>query len=130
MGMLLDDNSMPTNLVVVALLVIILMMCLYANYPKKAEGYQSQKAYTTMDLPFAGTRSQLGAPEGFLGKPEPPVFYDIGDINMIRQDRVAEEKRVKAAAEAKAKEGMNPNRWRPQVEKFSDEKLMAGQASY
>ena len=125
MGMFFDDRMMPTNMVVVGLLVVLLILTLMSTIfaGKAMEGLASGVGATTVtvapgfDQRFGSQASHTGAYGSFLGGPEPPVFYDIGDIEMVRADRA----NVKP-------EGLDPGRWKSTAnlrDSFDDANLLA-----
>jgi hypothetical protein len=68
---------------------------------------------------------------GFFGRPEPPIFYEIGDTELVRSDRTKEQfDQPPVVVVKKGIEGLDANRWSGLKEVFEGmdplEKALAG----
>lgn len=108
MGMLLDERNQPTNMLLAVMLVVILILTLFSTIfsgvgMKKAfEGAEYNPGADTYIAPGfsmargVGLVSRSDGPygydklTGFLGRPEAPVFYQIGDTELQRANQVSD----------------------------------------
>lgn len=120
-----DDMMIPTNLTLAILVVVILVLLVvtmsavfYGN--SKSESMKdlplsnkTQGLFSGPDVRFVSGTSQVGLQgEPFIGGPEPPRFYEIGDVQAVRKSRESFE---------------DPTRWQrlgKTGEMFSDAELM------
>ena len=135
-----ESDWMPTNWVVVIILCIMVILTLMTTIfaSKAAEGYVNGRPRSDVyfgpitsgaDIRFAGEMTGLGQgtnpayvkSDKFLGGPEPPVFYDIGNINAVRADRA----QVKPEGMNGAPSFLQANRWNFQTKSgFTDNQLI------
>ena len=132
MSIFFDDRMIPTNWFVVGLLIVLFIITFMGTiFAGKAmtEGMSPNvpRSYVNPAMPggnlrFVSETSGTGqernpAYESFAGNPEPPVFYDIGNINMARADR------ANVKPDTPSEGYLDPNRWNNKVDKFTDEQL-------
>ena len=118
---LIDANKIPTNFVVVGLLIVLIIFSLWNMWQQKKnskEGLESRNPALPYvnDIKYAQIMSDRGSKEQFSGRPEPPVFYPIGSAKMVgsgRQNVTQEAFRPVAVDWAASRR-----------EKFSDTELM------
>lgn len=104
MGLFTESSNLTTMgialLVVIAIVLVfntIASFYAFAAIPGKKDSFLDTMA--SKYIAFAG-RSDTGARDQFFGRPEAPVFYDIGDTDLVRSDRGRKDKFGDASAYA------------------------------
>lgn len=99
MGLFLNPGWQPSNLtlgiMVLAILILTLLSTVFSGVLLGKAGTTTRESFgpyvdtgASRYVAFSG-RTTPGA-EGFLGRPEAPVFYELGDSELIRSNRRGE----------------------------------------
>jgi len=116
MAMLFESDMKPGNYYYMAMFILTILILLFQILPMLFQMYKAKSGFASdpigglssgADLRFAGA-TDTGTPGGVVAyqsfvNPEPPVFYNIGDVEATRAHEVA------AAYQTETNEGYAPS---------------------